>query len=124
MSYKSHHHKYIMQCMKENVSAQSITHKEPKATNHKLPLDVTLPLDLTYSIPLPLWRQAPKPKGRTAGQEQSSRALRCSEKSRTEQHHPLTLSSERSDPLSLEVEVKWSGSAQEPAWSMTLEVSK
>ena len=80
--------------------------------NHMLPLDVTLPLDLTYSLPLPLWRQAPKPKGRTVGQEQTSRALRCDEKSGTEQHHPLTLSSERSDPLLLEVKVKRSGSAQ------------
>ena len=88
-----------------------------------LPLDVMLPLDLTYLIPLPLWRQAPKPKGRTAGQEQTSRALRCDEKSRTEQHHPLTLSSEQSDPLSLEVKVKWSRSAQELARPMTLEVS-
>ena len=87
------------------------------------PLDVTLPLDLTYLLPLPLWRQAPKPKGRTAGQEQSNWALRCGEKSRTEQHHLLTLSSEWSDPLSLEVKVKWSGSAQELVRLVTLEVS-
>ena len=80
--------------------------------NHMLPLDVMLPLDLTYLIPLPLWCQAPKPKGQTAGQEQTSRALRCGEKSKTEQQHPLTLNSERSDPLSLEVKVKRSGSAQ------------
>ena len=57
------------------------------------------------------------------GQEQPSRALRCGEKSRTEQQHPLTLSSERSDPLPLEGKVKQSGSAQELAWPMTLEVS-
>ena len=75
-------------------------------------MNYKLPLDLTYSIPLPLWRQAPKPKGRTAGQEQTSRMLRCDEKSRTEQQHPLTLSSERSDPLSLEVKVKRSRSTQ------------
>ena len=93
MSHKSHHHKYVMQCMEENMNAQSITHKEPKVTNYMLPLD------LTYSLPLPLWRQAPKPKGRTAGQEQSSRALRCGERSRTELHHPLTLNSEWFDPL-------------------------
>ena len=67
------------------------------------------PLYLTYSLPLPLWRQAPKPKGRPVGQEQTSRALRCSEKSRTMQHHPLTLSSERTDPLSLEVKLKGLG---------------
>ena len=91
--------------------------------NHMLPQDVPLPLDLSYSIPLPLWHQAPKPKGRTVAQEQSSWALRCSEKSRTEQQHPLTLSSKRSDPLSLEVKVKRSGSAQELTWPMTLEVS-
>ena len=88
-----------------------------------LPLDVPLPLDLTYSIPLSLWRQAPKPKGRTMGQGQSSRALRCGEKSKTMQHHPLTRNSERSNPLSLEVNVKWSGSAQELARPMTLVVS-
>ena len=80
--------------------------------NHMLPLDVMLPLDLTYLIPLPIWRQAPKPKGRTTEQEQTSRALRCGEKSGTVQHHLLTLSSEQSDPLSLEVKVKRSGSAQ------------
>ena len=61
-----------MQCMKVDVNAESITHKEPKETNHTLSLDLTLPLDLTYSLPLPLWRQAPKPKGRAVGQEQSS----------------------------------------------------
>ena len=72
----------------------------------------TLPLDLTYSLPLPLWRQAPKPKGRTARQEQSSQALRCGERPETELHHPLTLNSERSYPLLLEVKVKRSGSAQ------------
>ena len=55
MSHKSHHHKYVMQCMKENLNAQSITHKEPKVMNHMLPLDHTLPLDLIYSLPLPLW---------------------------------------------------------------------
>ena len=57
------------------------------------------------------------------GQEQTSQALRCDEKSKTEQHHPLTLSSEQSDPLSLEVKVKQFGSAQELAWPVTLEVS-
>ena len=57
------------------------------------------PLDLTYSLSLLLWRQAPKPKGRTMGQEKSSQALRCGDKSRTELHHPLTLNSERSDSL-------------------------
>ena len=88
-----------------------------------LPLDVTLPLDLTYSIPLPLWRQASKPKGRTAGQEQMSRALRCGEKSETVQHHPLTLSSKRFDPLSLEVKLKRYGSALGLARLVTLEVS-
>ena len=82
--------------------------------NHMLPLDVLLPLDLTYSIPLPLWCQAPKP---------NDRALRCGKKSRTEQHHPLTLSSERSDPLSLEVKLKQSGSTLGLARPMTLEVS-
>ena len=51
----------------------------------------TLPLDLTYSLPLPLWRQAPKPKGQTMGQQQSSRTLRCGERSETELHHPQTL---------------------------------
>ena len=70
-----------------------------------------LPLDLTYSLPLLLWHQAPKHKGRTVGQEQSSQALRCGEKSETELHHPLTLNSERSDPQELEVKVKRSGSA-------------
>ena len=64
MSHKSNHHKYVMQYMKENVNAQSITHKE---TNHMLPPNHMLPQDLTYSLPLPLWRQAPKPKGRTMG---------------------------------------------------------
>ena len=88
--------------------------------NHKLPLDVPLPLDLTYSIPLPLWHQAPKPKGQTAGQEQMSRAPRCGEKSGNEQHHPRTLSSKRSDPLSLEVKLKRSGSALELVRPMTL----
>ena len=88
-----------------------------------LPLDIMLPLDLTYSIPLPLWRQAPKPKGRTVEQEQMSQVLRCGEKSRTMQHHPLTLSSERSDPLSLEVKLKRSGFALGLAWPVTLEVS-
>ena len=112
MSHKSHHHRYVMQCMKENVNAQSITHKEPKVTNHMLPLNHMLHLDLTYSLPLPLWHQAPKPKGRTVRREQTSRALRCGERSRTEQQHPLTLNSERSDPLSLEVKVKQSRSAQ------------
>ena len=77
-----------------------------------LPLDIMLPLDLTYLVPLPLWRQAPKPKGWTAGQEQSSWALRCDERSGTKLHHPLTLSFERFDPLSLEVKVKRSRSAQ------------
>ena len=72
----------------------------------------TLPLDLTYTLPLPLWRQAPKPKGQTAGQEQLSRALRCGERPGTELHHPLTLNSEGSDPLSLEVKVKQYGSSQ------------
>ena len=62
-------------------------------------MNYKLPLDLTYSIPLPLWRQAPKPKGRTTGQEQTSQALRCDEKSRTKLHHPLTLNSGWSDPL-------------------------
>ena len=81
--------------------------------NHMLPQDVLLPL----------WHQAPKPKGRTAGLEQSSRVLRCGEKCGTKQHHPLTLSSKRSNPLSLEVKVKQSGSAQELAWPVTLEVS-
>ena len=70
-----------------------------KETNHTLPLDLMLPLDLTYSLPLPLWRQAPKPKGRTVGQEQSRRALRCGERSKTELHHPRTLNSEQLDPL-------------------------
>ena len=97
--------------------------QRPKVTNHMLPLDVTLPLDLTYSLPLPLWRQAPKPKGRTVGQEQMSRAPRCGEKFGTMQHHSLTLSSEQSDPLSLEVKVKWSGSTQELMRPVTPEVS-
>ena len=57
------------------------------------------------------------------GQEQSSQALRCGEKSGTKQHHSWTLNSERSDPLSLEVKVKRSGSAQELAWPVTLVVS-
>ena len=57
------------------------------------------------------------------GQEQMSRALRCGEKSETVQHHPLTLSSKQSKPLSLEVKVKQSGSAQELAQPVTLEVS-
>ena len=93
MSHKSHHHMYVMQCMKVNVNAESITHKGQKEINH------TLPLDLTYSLPLPLWREAPNPKGQTAGQEQMSRALRCGERSRTELHHPLILNSKWSDPL-------------------------
>ena len=75
-----------------------------------LPLDVTLPLDLTYLIPLPLWRQAPKPKGLSVGQEQTSQALRCGERSKTMQQHHLILSSELYDPLSLELKLKWSGS--------------
>ena len=58
-----------------------------------------LPLDLTYSLPLPLWHQAPKPKGQMVGQEQSSRALSCGERSETELHNPLTLNSKKSDPL-------------------------
>ena len=81
--------------------------------NHKLPIDVPIPLDLTYSIPLPLWHQAPKPKGQMVGQEQTSQVLWCGEKSRTVQQHPLTLSSEQSDPLSLEVKVKRARSTQE-----------
>ena len=59
-----------------------------------------------------------------AGQEQSSHALRCDEKSGTVQHHPLTQSSEQSDPLSLEVKVERSRSAWELAWPVTLEVSQ
>ena len=69
--------------MKINMNAQCITHKEPNEMYHMLPLDVTLPLDLAYSIPLPLWRQAPKPRGWTVGQEHTSRALRCGERSKT-----------------------------------------
>ena len=90
--------------MKVNVNACMKCHT--KEMNH------TLPLDLTYSLPLHLWHQAPKPKGRTAGQEQSSQALRCDERSETELHHPLTLNSEWSDPLKLEVKVKRSRSTQ------------
>ena len=88
--------------------------------NQTFPLDLMLPLDLTYSLPLPLSRQAPKPKGQTIGREQTSWALRYDERSETKLHHPWTLNSERSnplertqaDPLSLEVKVKRSGSAQ------------
>ena len=57
------------------------------------------------------------------GQEQSSHALRCGERSGTMQQHPLTLNFEQSDPLSLEVKVKRPGFAQELAWPVTLEVS-
>ena len=102
--------------MKVNVNARSITHKRPKESNQEtkrieLRPSHTLSLDLTYSLPLPLGCQAPKLKGQTMGQEQLSRALRCGERSKTELHHPLALNSERSDPLSLEVKVKMSGSA-------------
>ena len=51
--------------------------------------------------------------------EQTSRALRCDERSGTEQHHPRTLSSKRSDPLSLEVKLKRSGSALGMAWPVS-----
>ena len=91
--------------------------------NQMLPLDVLFPLNLTYSIPLPLWHQAPKPKGWMVGQEQMSRAPRCGEKFGTVQQHSLTLSSEQSDPLSLEVKLKWSGSSLGLARPVTLEVS-
>ena len=57
MSHKSHHYKYVMQCMKENMNAQSITLKE---MNHMLPLDHMLPLYLTYSLPLPLLASSTK----------------------------------------------------------------
>jgi len=119
MSYKSHHHIYIIQCMKVNMNARGITHERPKESSPSH----TVPHNLTYSVPLPLWRQAPKPKGRTAGQEQSSRALRRGERPGTELHHPLTLNSEGSDPLYLEVKVKQSGSALGLAWPVTLDVS-
>ena len=82
-------HESKRECMKSHT----------KEMNHMLPLDLTLLLDLTYSVSLPLWHQAPKPKGRMAGQEQTSQALRCGERSGIERHHPLTLNSEWSDPL-------------------------
>ena len=99
MSHKSHHHMYIIQSMKVNVNARSITHKRPKDSNREakrieMKQSHTLPLDLTYSLPLPLWCQALKPKGWTTGQEQLSQALRCGERYRIELHHPLTLNSE------------------------------
>jgi len=59
---------------------ESITHAPPKSN-------------------ILLWHQAPKPKGWTAGQEQTSQALRCGERSETEWHHHLTLDSELLDQL-------------------------
>ena len=113
MSYKSHTyityitmHEGKCECMKYHTKRMSPSHM--------------LPLSLTYSLPLPLWHQAPKPKGRIAGQEQTSLALRCDERSKTELHHPRTLNSKQLDPLertqayplSLEVEGKRSWSAR------------
>ena len=76
---------------------------------NKLPLKVAPP-ESTYSNPLPLWRQTPKPKGRLAGLQPTSRALKYVEQDETEHHHYLTLSSVLTDPLKQEVSLKWSGS--------------
>ena len=100
-------HESKRECMKYHTQKiESISHAPPKSNesiSHAPPKSNIL----TYSLHLPLWHQAPKLKGRTTGQ-----ALRCGDRSETEMHHPRTLNSKRSDPLSLEVEVKWSGSAQ------------
>ena len=90
------------------------TNKTPNVYN-KLILDNKLPLndappESTYSNPLPLWRQTPKPKGRSAGLQRTSRALKYVERDGTGRHHHLTLSSELTDPLWQEVSLKRSGS--------------
>ena len=100
-----------------------VSHTKTKSNESHAPHRCNAPPRSNILAPSPLWRQAPKPKGRTAGQEQMSRALRRGQRSGTMSHHPLTLSSEQSDPLSLEVKVKRSGSARELAWPVTLEVS-